>query len=251
MPPEAAVQRLVMDLVRQELARLRGGDGEHENDSMADSQDGDARVQHHGQGAALPDASAAGHTVPIQVATCKASPTTATDLWDDILTGTGRGASSELGVSLEDHMALPPPQAALKEALESLVKYDKVPRTPQARGDRQDREYQAWQSRVEASLHLLLLCADAPSWDHMGMLMAVLRSLWEDISQARRRRFAGRESWKLDKRADDDAARLLSPEEEKRVREAPKRNKGFGKSQSASRRVPSATPLQQPVLGAG
>jgi len=57
---------------------------------------------------------------------------------------------------------------------------------------------------------------------------AMLRSTWEDINDTRRRSYAGNQSYKLDPRNDLDNPRLLSPEEEQKVRNGRQKGKGKG-----------------------
>ena len=246
--PDSAVQTLVQSLVMTELRRWR--ERQEQIDAAGDQMVGDipkiqippGPVLHPSQGTTVNQVADYSALMP------STSATSSSSLWDDILQGSGQEAMSDLGQALEAHLALPPPMGVLKEALEKLVKYEHVPRTPPARGDRLDRDLQGLQGRVEAAMHLLIHAADQPDWDTMGLLAAVLRSLWEELHQSRRRRFAGPQAYKLDRRVDEDAPRLLNPEEEKRVREAPRRaNKGAGgKPQSAQNTAP-----RQPVLGKG
>jgi len=58
---------------------------------------------------------------------------------------------------------------------------------------------------------------------------AMLRRAWEDINDTRRRSYAGYQSYTLDTRNDLDNPRLLSPEEEQKVRNGRQKGKGKGK----------------------
>ena len=57
---------------------------------------------------------------------------------------------------------------------------------------------------------------------------ALIRSAWEDLLQARREHMAGKQRSKLDKRSDDQRARLLTAEEEAKISQARSKGKGKG-----------------------
>jgi len=61
---------------------------------------------------------------------------------------------------------------------------------------------------------------------------AMLRSAWEYINDTRRRSYAGNQSYKLDPRNDFDNPRVLSSEEEQKVRTGRQKGKGKGKGKS-------------------
>jgi len=71
---------------------------------------------------------------------------------------------------------------------------------------------------------------------------AMLRSAWEDINDTRRRSYAGNKSYNLDPRNDLDNPRLLSPEDEQKIRNG--RQKGIGKGKGKGWQY--SWPLQQP-----
>jgi len=52
----------------------------------------------------------------------------------------------------------------------------------------------------------------------MVFAAALLRRAWEEINYTRRRSYAGNQSYKFDPRKEFDNPRLLSPEEEQKVR---------------------------------
>jgi len=64
---------------------------------------------------------------------------------------------------------------------------------------------------------------------------AMLRSPWEDINDTRRRSDAGNQSYKLDTKDYFDNPRLLSPEEEQKIRAGRQKGKGKGKCWQYSR----------------
>jgi len=66
---------------------------------------------------------------------------------------------------------------------------------------------------------------------------AKLSSAWEDINDTRRRSYADNQSYKPNPRNDFDNPRLLSPEEEQKVRTGRQKEKGKGKSKGWHRQA--------------
>ena len=69
---------------------------------------------------------------------------------------------------------------------------------------------------------------------HITVQTALMRSAWEDLQQSRRHLLAGRQSYKLDPRTDDNKVRLLSREEEKKIRPSIFQGKGIFQGQQAT-----------------
>ena len=84
------------------------------------------------------------------------------------------------------------------------------------------------QHKIELTMNLLVQYFETNSVDALGASAAFLRSAWEEANEARRGYLAGRQAWKLNHRQDDKRARLLSEDEEKKIRNETKR-KGKGK----------------------
>ena len=70
-------------------------------------------------------------------------------------------------------------------------------------------------------MNMYIHLAETKDMQHLTMATALARSAWEDLQQSRRHLIAGKESHKLETRTYDETAKLLTKEEEKRLRDRP------------------------------
>jgi hypothetical protein len=115
-------------------------------------------------------------------------------------------------------LSKPPPLQDMKMQAQSVVVYSGVPETPAPRRNKVDLSLYTVQHKLEVAMHLLTQSMDTSQVISMVQAAAWIRSGWEDLQQQRRSYMAGRQAWKLDQRSDDQKAKLLSPEEEKKIK---------------------------------
>ena len=125
----------------------------------------------------------------------------------------------------EDHRGQ---QAPNLQGLKSVILYSGVPESANPRRNKIDMQWWQCQHKIELTMNLLVQYFETNSVDALGASAAFLRSAWEEANEARRGYLAGRQAWKLNHRQDDKRARLLSEDEEKKIRNEPK-GKGKGK----------------------
>ena len=144
--------------------------------------------------------------------------------WGDMLPPRGMIASQPEAVCLSSMLAEPPPLDRLREAENGTTIYTAEPQTPSARKHPIDQKLHTMQKKVETIMHLHIHHFETGDRDNkaIGLSAALARSVWEDLNQQRRALLAGKQAFKLDPRKDDIKPRLLSKEEEKKVRQTPK-----------------------------
>lgn len=153
--------------------------------------------------------------------------------WDDVLGKHRRAVTTEDAVKFTKLLENPPTLQALKESKGNVLLYQGVPEAPQARRNRVDQQLHSAQAKIELGFHLLTHYLESGNRAAIGAAAAWQRSAWEDLKQQRRSFLAGREAWKLTRRADDTANRLLTEEEEKKIGKG--KAAGKGKSYDRSR----------------
>ena len=140
--------------------------------------------------------------------------------WAAVPGDTKVSASSPVACALCDLLEHPPPLELLKGPSQSAC-YAKIPETPSSRKHPIDQKLQIPQKKMEIAMHKLVLSLDTNDTREVQTAAAFIRSAWEDLQQQRRELVAGRNKNKLDRRPDDTKARLLTPEEEAKVRPPP------------------------------
>ena len=113
------------------------------------------------------------------------------------------------------------PLGQIREALTKTVKYQNVPQTAAPRRSKPDQALYQAQRKMEELLNMYIHLAETKDMQHLKMATALARSAWEDLQQSRRHLMAGKQSHKLEPRTDDQTPKLLTKEEEKRLRDRP------------------------------
>ena len=115
----------------------------------------------------------------------------------------------------------PPPLELLRHSAQQLVKFRGVPPTPGPRpNNRLDRDMFHTQAKIENGHHCLVGFMETRDEERLAATAAWLRSAHEDLHHMRRSWLAGRQSFKLPPRPDDDRPRLLTAEETKLIRQS-------------------------------
>ena len=166
-----------------------------------------------------------------------------TPQWTDLFKSSRVDATSPQGQQLWHMHQAPPPLMELKQAQSEIVLYSGVPETPPPTKSPIDKRLLDAQAKFEAIMHLSVRALEDDDKKHIMQLSAWARSGWEDIHQLRRKNFAGRQSWKLDGRVDDNRCRLVTSEEEKKLRAGKGKGKGSGKGKGKGK---GSQPTWQP-----
>ena len=181
------------------------------------------------------------------------------DPWDGVLPTTRRtplGAGAELAMRL----SCPPRLDGIKEQLKNLHLVQGIPMTVPPRRHRTDRALFTAQSKLEGAMSLMVEVAERCDLSQGPLLQAaaLTRSAFEDLTDLRRKTLAGYQASKLDPREDASTLRLLSPEEERRIK-PPRRfrdggkggGKGHGPSFEQSSRPPPSSGWKHKGKGKG
>ena len=118
-------------------------------------------------------------------------------------------------ISLNKLVENPPPLESLKKT--TTKQFTGPPRTAPPRKHRLDTKLAILQAKQEHALHALVNSQEKEDRQSIAQAAAFIRSSWEDTQQLRKNIMAGKQSYKLDKRQDDDRPRLLTKEEEQRI----------------------------------
>lgn len=170
--------------------------------------------------------------------------------WESVLGGDRREPSQALAKDLVNLLENPPPLNLLKSDSINITPYTKIPSTPSSRKHILDQKMYIPQKKMEQAMHHLVHSLETQDPQGTQVAAAYVRSAWEDLHQARRDLLAGRQKYKLEKREDDNRARLLTKEEEAKIQQAPRFPKG--KTQGYPRHgVPSRQDYQQGGRGKG
>ena len=155
--------------------------------------------------------------------------------WEDVLPQVRRLPSPGAGEALVARLQHAPSLELVRAMQKDLPGIQGIPETVPPRKFYKDRVL--WQMQAKQEHIMILLCQaveQSPVFD--GPLLsaaALVRSTFEDLKDLRRKEFAGREAYKLDKREDASSLRLLSPAEEKLI--SGPRGKGKGKGRGRPR----------------
>ena len=146
--------------------------------------------------------------------------------WSTVLGSRYVQPSSDNGKRLAQMLATAPELQQLKTKATTVQLYSGVPETPPPRRNKVDTQLYNAQKKVETTMHLLVNFMESGDLTQIGTAAAFLRSTHQDLQEQRRSYLAGRQSWKLDPRADDAKPKLLSAEEEKKIRAPQERRPG-------------------------
>ena len=130
------------------------------------------------------------------------------------------GHAKQEAKQMQELIIKAPPLALLKLSNEQVQGYTHVPETPPPRANARDRSLALTQKKVGNAMQLIIDAQEHSNLTAMGAALGFVRSAWEDLQQERRRLIAGGNSWRLQPTEDQSEARLLSEEEEKKIKEA-------------------------------
>ena len=169
---------------------------------------------------------------------------------DDVL-GTATKAVTQPGASAMAALIPEPPSLEmLRHNAQNITKYQGVPPTPAPRKNRMDAKLYQPQLKLENALHCLIHYMETRQEVALGQVAAWTRSAYEDIHQTRRGWYAGRQAYKLDPRQDDDRPKLLSQEEQAKIRPPKPKPRpakyNWGANNASSSTQPAPFPFQKP-----
>jgi hypothetical protein len=166
------------------------------------------------------------------------------DPWDGVLP-VSRRTPVGAGAVLAQRLSCPPRLDGIKEHMKSQQLVQGIPMTVPPRRHRTDRALFAAQTKLEGAMSLMVDVAERYDVSQ-GPLMqaaALTRSAFEDLTDLRRKTLAGFQASRLDPREDASQLRLLSPEEERRIKPPrrfhPSGGKGGGKGHVSHYEQPS------------
>ena len=97
--------------------------------------------------------------------------------------------------------------------------YQQIPKTAPSHRCKLDHEWQAIQKKLEKHMNLMVQWKEEDNEDHFWAAMGMVRSVWEDINQKRKRLQTPEEKhFLLNKREDDDSVKLLSEKEYRNIK---------------------------------
>ena len=105
-----------------------------------------------------------------------------------------------------------------------------IPETPAPRRNFIDKSYWTPQHKIEMAMHSMVRYVETNEKQDLAKTGALMRSAWEDCNESRRKVLAGKGKSTLSKGADYTRPRLMSTDEEDKVRRA----KAQGTRQTAS-----------------
>ena len=140
--------------------------------------------------------------------------------WDTVLEPQEVPPSTSSGRHLCRLLGSAPPLGALAHQNDGgrPPRYVGVPRTVPPRKNRIDRDLWQAQWKLERAMHEMVTAMKLDDKSPMIRAAACIRSSWKDLHQQRRRLLAGKATYQLEARADEDRPRLLSKDEEAKIR---------------------------------
>ena len=173
--------------------------------------------------------------------------------WSSILAATAMEPKSAAAASLCRLLAVAPPMEQIRKSGQQVPRFKGVPVTPQARrGNRIDTGLFVVQQKLEHAMNMLVHHAEGSDPQSLQVVAAMLRSSWEDVQQNRRGLLAGKQVGKLAPRTDDDRVRLLTKEEEDKVRQGQATQKPFkARRQWRPKQSYDYVPWKKPSKGGG
>jgi hypothetical protein len=140
-----------------------------------------------------------------------------TDGWGAVLPPSVLTTSDPSATRLCHLLQSPPPLDTVRGLEEKVPRYQGVPPTPPARKHRLDYQLFGIQRKIEGTMQMIVDYFERGDRQALQFGAAWARSAWEDCHQARRQLLAGKGGI-LDRRPDDERPKLLSPEEEQKLR---------------------------------
>ena len=204
-------------------------------------------LQAQAQQAASPCPAAANSSPPVKKDSD--DETEEEDPWGGVLPITRRTPLGA-GTVLAQRLSCPPRLDGVKEQMKTLQFVQGVPPTIPPRRHRTDRALYMAQSKLEGAMSLMVDVAEEKAITSGPLLAAaaLVRSSYEDLTDLRRRTLVGYQANKLDPREDSSQLRLLSPEEERRIKPL---GKGKGKGKGGQSFDQSFRPNWKPRKGKG
>jgi hypothetical protein len=140
--------------------------------------------------------------------------------WAAVMPPTVISATRTTAVHLCDRLQSAPPLETVQKLEEKIPKYKGVPSTPPPRKHPKDHQLFLIQKKLEGTMQLLVDHFERGEVQSLQLAAALARSSWEDCQQARRTLLAGKGGGSiLERRNDDERPKLLTPEEEQKLRQ--------------------------------
>jgi hypothetical protein len=138
--------------------------------------------------------------------------------WTDLLPTTTVKATKEDAKGLCALLSRPPPWKMLKSTELENFNFSGIPTTPPPRKNKKDGTMYTAQRKMENALQFLAHYLETGEKQSIGVGAAWCRSAWEDLQQQRRGVLSVTQGCKWETRHDDHRARLLTRDEEQRIR---------------------------------
>lgn len=147
--------------------------------------------------------------------------------WSKIIQPRTTDPTSKEAIDFVNLLKTAPPIQDLKHQTNTLPKFTGVPEPPPPRRNNKiDSHLHNVEQKLCTAMNLLTNYLETNDQSQIGTAAAWIRSAQQDTREQRRALIAGKQAWKLDPRQDDEKPRLLSAEEEKRIKP---QGKGKGK----------------------
>lgn len=154
--------------------------------------------------------------------------------WSDVLPVHHHEPTHDDAIVFCKRLATPPPLDLLKNSKTDLTMYSNIPQAPPPRRNRLDQQLQQAQQKAENAMHLMVHTMETDDLVHLNQASAWIRSLWQDLQETRRHLLVGNNHNTLEPRPDLTTSRLLTREEEQKVRQKQftSNHRGRGRPQS-------------------
>ena len=133
------------------------------------------------------------------------------------------------GSTLATLLESPPPISILKSDFFTPPTFACIQETAAARKHWSNIKIHTPQRKLEAAMQHMVQSIEQQDPQFITTAAALVRSAWEDVNQIRREQIADKQRAKLDKRQDDVRPRLLTAEEENKIKQGQGKGKGKGK----------------------
>ena len=176
--------------------------------------------------------------------------------WGDLLIQELKQPSTPEACELCHVLGSPPPFDRMKHLGKTQIKYTGIPITPPQRQHRLDAQLHMPQQKLELAMHSLTHHVETNDKQALLHTAAWIRSAWEDLHQQRRHLLAGKQSYKLEKRSDDNRPKLLTSEEQAKIiltkpRPQPRPVRYWGDTSSGEKTQSSFNTFQPRTPGKG
>ena len=139
--------------------------------------------------------------------------------WAAVMPPTVTTAQRTAALQLCDCLQSAPPLETVQKLEDKLPKYKGVPSTPPPRRHQKDHQLFVIQKKLEGTMQMIVDHFERGEAHSLQLAAALARSGWEDCQQARRMMLAGKGGGGiLERRNDDERPKLLTPEEEQKLR---------------------------------